>query len=91
LRQWISFHLDTKALVTFITKAKELHGSDLIQKVVHRAFETRASRVEDVSRYLYELLQNHEAAPAISLRLPEKAEVRDLFIRSHDLDTYDEL
>lgn len=91
LRQWISFHLDTKALVTFITKAKDLHGAELIQKVVHRAYESRASRVEDLSRFLYELLQEHEIEPVMNLRLPEKSEVRDLFIRSHDLNTYDEL
>ena len=91
MRQWIEFHLDTKSLVTFISKAKDLHGSDLIQKVIQRAFETRASRVQDLARFLCELLQDTGTAPTISLRLPDNAEVRDLFIKSHDLDTYDEL
>lgn len=91
MRQWIEFHLDTKALVNFISKAKDLHGPELIQKVIQRAFESRSSRVEDLGRFLYELLQGFESAPTISLRLPENPEVRDLFIRSHDLDTYDDL
>lgn len=91
MRQWIEFHLDTKALVNFISKAKDLHGAVLIQRVIDRAFETRASRIEDLGRSLYELLQEQEIAPTMSLRLPEKSEVRDLFIKSHDLDTYDQI
>lgn len=91
MRQWIEFHLDTKALVNFVSKAKALHGSDLIQKVIQRAFESRASRVEDLARLLHEDLQNYDSSPAINLLLPENAEVRDLFIKSHDLDTYDQL
>jgi transposase len=91
MRQWIEFNLDTKALVNFLTKANDLHGSTLIQKVVQKSFENRVSRIEDVGRLLYEFLQEYEPAPPINLRLPDRTEVRDLFIKSHDLDTYDDL
>jgi hypothetical protein len=91
MRQWIEFHLDTKALVTFLSKARDLHGPDLINKVVHRALVDRASRVEDLGLYLYEHLQVADSNPTLSLRLPENPDVRDLSIKSHDLNTYDEL
>ena len=91
MRQWIEFNLDTKALVNFLRKANDLHGSALIQKVVQKSFESRVSRLEDVGRFLYEFLQEYEPAPSIKLRLPDKPEIRDLFIKSHDLDTYDDL
>jgi len=91
IRQWIEFHLDTKALTNFLSKAKELHGAMLINQVIHRAHEQRASRIEDLSRYLYDLLQAVEPNPAIDLVLPENPEVRDLTIKSHDLNLYDDL
>ena len=91
IRQWIEFHLDTKALTNFISKAKELHGASLVNQIVVRAHEQRASRIEDLSRYLYEMLQAAEPNPPLNLILPENPEVRDLTIKSHDLNLYDDL
>ncbi len=39
IRQWIEFHLDTKALTHFIGKAKDLHGAMLVNQIVMRAHE----------------------------------------------------
>ncbi|HYX38096.1 MAG TPA: IS21 family transposase, partial [Oligoflexus sp.] len=91
MRLWIEFHLDTKALVNFIQKASRLHGSEMIRLIIQRAIDERASRVQDLMRYLYEILQSPVDNPTISLLLPEKPEVCDLWIRSHDLDTYDDI
>lgn len=91
IRQWIEFHLDTRALTNFIGKAKNLHGAALINQVIARAKEQRASRVEDLARYLYELLQATEAEPPLHLILSGNPEVRDLTIKSHDLYLYDDL
>jgi transposase len=91
MRQWIEFHLDTKALVNFLSKARDLHGPGLVNKVIHNALQDRASRVEDLGRYLYELLQQTDPSPTLNLRLPENPDVRDLSIKSHDLNTYDDL
>lgn len=91
IRQWIEFHLDTRALMNFIGKAKNLHGATLINKVIARAQEQRASRIEDLVRYLYELLQATEPEPPLHLILSGNPEVRDLTIKSHDLYLYDDL
>ncbi len=91
LQLWMEFQLDTKALLNFLTKAKALHGSDLINRVIGSAITDRASRVEDLSRYLYESMQDFEPNPPLKLTLPENPDVRDLSIRSHDLNTYDDL
>lgn len=91
IRQWIEFHLDTKALTNFISKAKDLHGPRLVNEILVRALEQRASRIEDLSRYLYESLQAIEPNPPLKLILPENPAVRDLTIRSHDLNLYDDL
>jgi transposase len=91
MRLWIEFHLDTKALVNFLSKARDLHGPGLVNRVIRSAIEDRASRVEDVGRYLYTLLQQTEPTPILNLRLPENPDVRELSIKSHDLNTYDDL
>jgi transposase len=91
IHQWIQFHLDTKALTNFISKAKALHGPDLVNQIIVRAHKQRASRIEDLSRYLYESLQEVEPNPPLNLTLPDNPSVRDLTIRSHDLNLYDDL
>jgi transposase len=91
MRHWIEFHLDTRALVNFVRKAIQLHGPKIIRSVIQKALEEKASRVEDVSRHLYEVLQMPDDNPSMSLLLPENPEVRNLWIRSHDLDTYDNI
>jgi hypothetical protein len=91
IRQWIESHLDTKALTNFASKAKVLHGSSLVNQVLVRALEQRASRIEDLSRYLGESLQAIEPNSPLNLILPNNPAVRDLTIRSHDLNLYDDL
>lgn len=91
IRQWIDFHLDTKALTNFLSKAKDLHGAGLINQVIVRAHDQRATRVQDLSRYLYELLQTAEPNPPLDLILPDNPSVKELSIRSHDLKLYDDL
>jgi transposase len=91
IRQWIESQLDTKALTNFVSKAKDLHGADRVNQVVLRALKQNASRIEDLSCYLGESLQVIEANPPLNLILPENPAVRDLTIRSHDLNLYDDL
>jgi hypothetical protein len=91
VQQWIEFHLDTRALVTFISKAKRLHEPSIIRSILSRAIEERASRVEDIARYLYEILQTPVDSKPLRTILPSDPKVRDLSIKSHDLDTYDHI
>lgn len=91
MRQWMAFQLDTRGLVSFLQKAKALHGRELLAQVAQRALEERATRTEDLTRYLYESLQSFEPNPPLALKLPENPEVRDLSIKSHDLESYDDL
>lgn len=91
MQLWIEYHLDTKALVNFVRKSLELHNAAITRSILAKALEEKAARVEDIAGYLREILQSVDADLKMQLILPANPALRDLTIRSHDLNTYDEL
>lgn len=91
MKQWIECHLDTKALVKFVRNSLGLHGKEITRTIVSQAITEKASEVADLSDYLRRILQSYALEPRLHLALPNKPEVRDLSIKSHGLNTYDDL
>jgi transposase len=63
-------------------------GRPRVREAIIRAIANQTPRSESVAQ----LLQNHAPAqPQIPLQLPDRKNIKDLIVRSHDLSGYDDL
>lgn len=80
---------DSRSLLKFLQEALDLYGSESIRSLVLAADNEKVAIVSDLQRILGTQMQSE--TPSITLQLPERPDVRDLYIKSHDLNLYDDL
>jgi transposase len=67
------------------------HGASAVAKAIDDALARGTPRAESVAHILQRKEQERKAPPVLPIQLPERPGVRELSVKSHDLDQYDAL
>ena len=89
MRRAIDLGQDSHALLRFLLEAQKLYSIDILDRLIRDADQENVVFVADLQRVLGSIIKFEQ--PDMTLQLPERPEVRDLFIKSHDLNLYDKL
>jgi transposase len=80
---------NTPILLRWLRQTHEIHGQRVTENIVEQALRDKILTLDGLRSLLRNELNQSE--PKIELQLPDKKDVRNLDIRSHGLDTYDQL
>lgn len=69
----------------------ERHGRDVVGSAITEAIERGTPRSESVAHVIERREASRRAKPVLPIQLPDRPGVRELSVRSHPLETYDDL
>ncbi len=79
----------TASTARWLDETLQIHGRSILERIVEKAVREKTFVLDSLRMILKSEL--NKVAPQMSLILPENKKVRELNIRSHTLDTYDQI